>query len=179
VHGDLGPDVTLEPLDDAVDHIRGSPAERTILQYGDYECPYSRRAFREIQRVVEPQLAGPVRFAFRHYPLTQIHPHAASAAAAAEAAAGEGVFWEMHELLYAHQKALEDEDLRRYARMLDLDVDRFDRGRISAPVLRRVSRDIESGIKTGQVAGTPTLFVDGVLYEGAYDAATLLDLLMS
>jgi protein-disulfide isomerase len=170
--------MTLEPLDDGVDHVRGITAGRAILQYGDYECPYSRRAFREIQRVVEPQLAGPVQYAFRHYPLTQIHPHAGPAAAAAEAAAAQGMFWEMHELLYAHQKALEDGDLRRYARMLDLDLDRFDRDRISAPVLRRVSRDVESGVKTGQVAGTPTLFIDGILYAGSYDAATLLYLLM-
>src|SRR5438067_245289 len=85
---------TLEPIDEAVDHVRGSVSGGLILEYGDYECPYSRQAYREIEKV-EHQLGDGVRFAFRHFPLTQIHPHAASAAAAAEAAALQDRFWEM------------------------------------------------------------------------------------
>ena len=96
----------MEPLDDVVDHIRGSPAGRLIAEYGDYECPYSRRAFREIERV-ERRLGAGVRFAFRHFPLTGIHPHAFAAAAAAEAAALQDRFWDMHELLFHRQNALE------------------------------------------------------------------------
>jgi hypothetical protein len=122
----------LAPLDDKVDHVRGSPAGRLIFEYGDYECPYSRQAFHAIQQV-EQQLGGNVRFAFRHFPLTGIHPHALAAAAAAEAAALQDRFWDMHELLFHRQKALEDSDLRGYAAQLGLDVAAFDRDRASAP----------------------------------------------
>jgi protein-disulfide isomerase len=163
----------LEPVDVAVDHVRGSPAGRLIIEYGDYECPYSRQAFRAIERV-EAELGGGVRFAFRHFPLTGIHPHALAAAAAAEAAALQGRFWEMHGLLFARQKALEDGDLRRYAAGLGLDVAAFDTDRASAGVLGRVRRDVDSGIASGQVRGTPTLFIDGVVHRGGYDTATLL-----
>ena len=167
---------TLEPLDEQVDHARGSPAGRLIVEYGDYECPYSRQAFREIERV-EQRLAGGVRFAFRHFPLTQIHPHALAAAAAAEAAALQDRFWDMHELLFHRQKALDDDDLRQYAAQLDLDVARFDRDRAGAAVLGRIGRDVDSGLASGQVRGTPTLFIDGVVHRGGYDAATLLEAL--
>src|SRR5437870_7727920 len=103
--------VTMEPLDDSVDHVRGSSAGRLVVEYGDYECPYSRRAFRAIERV-EDVLGDGIRFAFRHFPLTEIHPHALAAAAAAEAAALQHRFWGMHELLFHHQTSLEAEDLR-------------------------------------------------------------------
>jgi protein-disulfide isomerase len=166
----------MEPLDEAVDHVRGGSAGRLILEYGDYECPYSRRAFREIE-LVERRLGDGVRFAFRHFPLTEIHPHALAAAAAAEAAALQGGFWKMHELLFHRQKALEDDDLRRYAAELELDVARFDSDRTGAAVLARVRRDVDSGIASGQVLGTPTLFIDGVVHRGEYDAATLLEAL--
>src|SRR6478736_4718243 len=105
---------TMDPLGPAVDHVRGPTAGRLILEYGDYECPYSRRAFREIERV-EQRLGEGVRFAFRHFPLTEIHPHAFAAAAAAEAAALQDQFWKMHDLLFRRQQALTDDDLRRYA----------------------------------------------------------------
>src|SRR6476646_11820572 len=101
----------VEPRDERVDHVRGEAGTPVILEYGDYECPFSRQAFRAIERV-ERELPARVRFAFRHFPLTQIHPHALAAAAAAEAAARQGGFWEMHELLFRHQDALADDDLR-------------------------------------------------------------------
>src|SRR6476661_8133366 len=116
-----GAPVPALTLDDEVDHVRGPSSASVIVEYGDYECPYSRRAFREIERV-ESQLGGAVRFAFRHFPLTEIHPHALAASAAAEAAALQDSFWEMHELLFHGQTALEDDDLRRYAAELGLDV---------------------------------------------------------
>jgi protein-disulfide isomerase len=166
----------MEPLDDTVDHVRGGSAGRLIVEYGDYECPYSRQAFREIERV-ERELDQAVRFAFRHFPLTDIHPHAAAAAAAVEAAAFQGQFWSMHELLFHRQKALGDDDLRQYAAELGLDVPRFDRDRRGAAVLERVRRDVESGRASGEVRGTPTLFIDGVVHRGGYGAATLLEAL--
>src|SRR5215510_11413874 len=151
--------LALAPLDEKVDHVRGSPAGRLILEYGDYECPYSRQAFHAIEQV-EQQLGGNVRFAFRHFPLTGIHPHALAAAAAAEAAAAQGRFWDMHELLFHRQKALEEHDLRGYAAQLGLDVAAFDRDRASSAVVDRIRRDVDSGVASGQVLGTPTLFID-------------------
>ena len=110
-------ELVLAPLDEKADHVRGSPAGHLIIEYGDYECPYSRQAFHAIEQV-EQQLGGNMRFAFRHFPLTSIHPHALAAAAAAEAAALQGRFWDMHELLFHRQKALDDGDLRGYAAQL-------------------------------------------------------------
>jgi protein-disulfide isomerase len=166
----------VDPLDERVDHVRGESGTPVVLEYGDYECPYSRQAFRAIKRV-ERQLSGQVRFAFRHFPLTHIHPHALAAAAAAEAAARQGRFWEMHDLLFHRQKALDDEDLLAYAGEVGLDVPRFDRDRADEEVMARIARDIRSGEASGVVRGTPTLFIDGVLHEGGYDPATLLEAL--
>ena len=163
----------VEPLDDAVDHVRGPATGTLILEYGDDECPYSRRAFREIERV-EAQLNA-VRFAFRHFPLTDIHPHALAAATAAEAASRQGRFWEMHELLVHRQKALADNDLSSYANELGLDVARFDGERGGDVVLERIRRDVQSAIASGEVRGTPTIFIDGIALRGGYDAASLLE----
>jgi len=165
--------LALAPLDEKVDHVRGSPAGRLLIEYGDYECPYSRQAFRAIEQV-ERQLGGNVRFAFRHFPLTGIHPHALAAAAAAEAAALQGRFWDMHELLFHRQKALEDGDLRGYAAQLGLEVAAFDRDRASIEVADRIRRDVDSGLASGQVLGTPTLFIDGIVHRGGYDPPALL-----
>ena len=162
----------LAPLDEEVDHARGPTAGRLILEYGDYECPYSRRAFRAIE-YVEQELSGRVRFAFRHFPLVQTHPHAFGAAAAAEAAGLQDCFWAMHELLFQSQKAREDDDLLQYAQQLGLDVARFDEDRVGPDVRRRIRRDVESGLASAEVRGTPTLFIDGVVYVGRYDAASL------
>jgi protein-disulfide isomerase len=164
----------IEPIDEAVDNVRGPASGRVILEYGDYECPWARAAFREIEQV-EHRLAGGVRFVFRHFPLTKIHPHALAASAAAEAAALQDQFWSMHGLLFHRQTALTGADLRGYAAELELDVELFDRDRNDARVLARVRRDVESGIASGEVHGTPTLFLDGLLHVGPYDSATLLN----
>src|SRR5690348_5577055 len=142
--------LALAPLDEKADHVRGSPASPLILEYGDYQCPYSRQAFQAIEQI-ERQLGGNMRFAFRHFPLTSIHPHALAAAAAAEAAALQGRFWDMHDLLFHRQKALDDDDLRGYAGELGLDLERFDGGWRSEPVLARIARDVESGLGSGEV----------------------------
>ena len=166
----------VAPLDEAVDHVRGPAGAHVILEYGDYECPYARRAYREIQRV-ERERDGNVRFAFRHFPLTEIHPHALAAARAAEAAARQGRYWEMHEILYHRQHALGDPELRQYARELGLDLARFDSDFGSGAVLERIRRDVSSGLESGEVRGTPTLFIDGALHRGGYDVAALLSVL--
>ncbi len=164
---------TLAPLDEAVDHVRGPDGARLILVYGDYECPYTRRAYREIEHIEAKRPDG-LRFAFRHFPLSEIHPHALAASLAAEAAATQGRFWEMHDTLFHRQKALEDDDLRRYADELGLDLVRFDRARAGESALERVERDYRSGLESGLVLGTPTLFIDEVVHEGSFDAETLL-----
>ena len=167
--------VTIEDkglaIDDHVDHLRGPQSGRMIIEYGDYECPYSRLAYRAIQRIDE-QLEGTLRFAFRHFPLSAIHPHALGAAAAAEAAGLQGRFWEMHDLLFHRQKALADADLRRYALEVGLDLDRFERDRTSLAVRERVEHDVRGGGASG-VRGTPTLFIDGIRHRGPYDAQAL------
>jgi protein-disulfide isomerase len=164
-----------QAIDPLVDHVRGPDAAPLLVEYGDYECPYSRQAFREIERV-ERRLEKGLRFVFRHFPLTEIHPHALAAAAAAEAAASQDRFWDMHERLFHGQNTLEDEDLRRYARDLGLDAERFDEDRASDAVFARIRRDVKSGVDSGEVRGTPTLFVNGSVYRGPNDAATLVEL---
>ena len=166
----------ISPLEDGVDHVRGPEGARLIVEYGDYECPYSRQAYRAIERV-ETQLTDAVRFAFRHFPLTGIHPHALAGSRAAEAAALQGRFWEMHDVLFHRQRALEDDELRRYASELGLDIARFDRDRRGESVLERIRRDVHSAVASGEVRGTPTLFIDGVVHLGGYDADKLLELL--
>jgi protein-disulfide isomerase len=162
------------PLETGIDHVRGPDNAVVILEYGDYECPYSRVAFREIERV-ERAMEGQVRFAYRHFPMVQIHPHALAAAAAAEAAARQDRFWDMHTVLFHRQEHLADSDLRRYAQDLGLDVARFDRDRSDYRTLSRVGRDVGSGLKSREVLGTPTFFINGVVHRGDYDAATLIE----
>jgi protein-disulfide isomerase len=166
----------IESLDVAVDHVRGPADAPSILEYGDYECPYSRQAYRSIQRV-EARLGGAVQFAFRHFPLTEIHPHAMAASLAAEAAAQQGRFWEMHDLLFHRQRALEDDNLLGYASELGLDVARFDSDRAADAAIGRVQRDVRSGMASGEVLGTPTLFIKGALHRAGYDTEALLEAL--
>jgi protein-disulfide isomerase len=164
---DLTPPVDLDR-----DHWRGGErAAVTLDEYGDYECPYSRMAFRAIQRL-EQQLGGQLRFVFRHLPLTRIHPHALAAAHLAEAAARQGHFWPVHELLFHHQKALEDPDLLRYADQLGLDRRRLDVDLDSQTVWLRVQADADSALESG-ARGTPTLFINGRLHVAGYDEPTL------
>ena len=162
----------LSPIDPNVDHIRGPDGSPLIIEYGDYECPYSRAAYRAIQTLAAER-AGQLQFVFRHYPLTDVHPHALAAAHAAEAASLQGRFGEMHDLLYRNQRSLEDAALREYAIRAGLEVASFDRDRDSVAVRSRVQRDVDSGNATGDVMGTPTLFIDGVVYRGDLDAASL------
>lgn len=151
------PPATPPPVDPARDHLRGEGG-RTLLMYGDYECPYTRAAYRTV-RVLESR-GVPFTFVFRHFPLTEIHPHALQASVAAEAAAEQGRFWDMHDTLFAHQTALERDDLRGYASALGLDRERFDAGFASEGQIDRIAEDLRGGLEAG-VRGTPSLFIDG------------------
>jgi len=165
----------MDPVDLDVDHVRGpEDAPVTLVEYGDFECPHCGRA----EPIVRNLLAGfgaDVRFVFRHLPLTDVHEHAQLAAEASEAAAAQGRFWEMHDLLFRHQDALDFDGLVGYARDLGLDVDRFSDDLQSRRHALRVSRDVQSADQSG-VAGTPTFFVNGMRHYGAYDEATLGEL---
>jgi len=159
----------VPPFDPARDHWRGGEGV-AILEYGDYECPYSRQAFRSIEQLQahDPSL----RFVFRHFPLTEIHPHALAAAGFAEAAAAQGLFWPMHELLFHRQRALGEDDLFAYARQIGLDDARVRDDLERDELWQRVREDADSAI-AADAPGTPTLFLNGRLYGGRYDHDTL------
>ena len=154
------------------DHAQGpADAAITLVQYGDYECPYTRLSRHSVHQL-QREFSDSLRFAFRHFPLEEIHPHARGASAAAEAAAQQTDFWAMDEYLFEHQKALEDADLKRYAVELGLDSDRFARDRTSPEVENRIDRDLASGERSG-VPGTPTFYVNGIRHESGYDLESL------
>jgi len=155
------------------DHIQGAAdAPVTLVLYGDYECPYSGKAY-PIVHQVRARMADRLRFVFRNFPITTLHPHAERAAEAAEAAAAQGKFWEMHDLLYENQKRLRDRDLHAYAEQLGLDVERFDKELAEHVHIARVHEGLRSGVRSG-VEGTPTFFVNAVRHDDSYDAGTLL-----
>jgi protein-disulfide isomerase len=150
------------------DHVRGPAGGALVIEYGDFECPYcaalsARLAARSLRRV------------FRHFPVRSSHPRAWPAACAAEAAAVQGRFWDMHDLLFGDQGRLEDPHLWRRASELGLDLARFDSDRRSEQVIARVRRDFESGIRAGVVT-TPTLWSAGVLYPGKVAESALIEL---
>ena len=164
---------TLERSVDAHDWAKGPAAARvTLLEYGDYECPFCGRAWLELQRL-ERQVEDRVRFVFRHFPLSQAHPHAMLAAEAAEAAGAQGQFWPMHDLLYRNQRHLEAPALLGYAADLGLDLARFSRDLQEHRHVARVRRDFLDGVRSG-VNGTPTFFINGRRHDGAYSAEALL-----
>jgi Na+/H+ antiporter NhaA len=159
-------------VDPDEDHIRGAAdASVTLVEYGDFECPYCGRAEPTLRELLL-EIGDDVRFVFRHLPLTDVHPHAQLAAEATEAAGEQGRFWEMHDLLFEHQDALTGRDLLRYAEDLGLDLERFRKDLKRHEHAPRVARDVESAELSG-VAGTPTFFINGQRHHGAYDIATL------
>ncbi len=159
---------------DATDHVRGVRGGRQLVVYGDFECPYTAAAVRVVAGLLKRGLAFEV--VFRYFPLREIHPHAQAAAEAAEAAARQGRFWEMHDVLFRNQLRLEAEDLRRYAERLGLDLERFEADVADDATRARIERDVESGEESG-VDGTPSLFVDGHRYLGPRDTASLAEAL--
>jgi protein-disulfide isomerase len=167
----LAPEPTLAVGVASADHVRG-PVEApvTIVEYGDYECPYCAAAEPVLAAVLAAQ-AGRVRLVFRNFPLPDVHPYALTAALAAEAAAALGAFWEMHDILFTRQDRLRDIDLAGYAESLGLPATAVV-GDAAQPYGEKVEADFRSGVDSG-VRVTPTLFVDGRRYTGPVDRRSL------
>lgn len=155
------------------DHVIGpSDAKIILLEYGDFECPFCGRAF-PILKAVVGLLRDHVKFAYRHFPLSEIHPHAEQAAEASEAAGAQGKFWLMHDMLFANQDRLDTESLISYANALKLDLAEFTLALKEGVYKPRVRRDFISGIYSG-VNGTPTLFINDSRYDGPIEPNDLI-----
>jgi protein-disulfide isomerase len=144
----------------------------TLVEYGDFECPYCGQAYPIIKKI-QQNIGDDLRFVFRNFPITQVHPHAQHAAEAAEAAGLQNKFWEMHSRLFEHQKELDDSQLKRHASAIGLEVARFEDEMSSHIHVGRVREDFMSGIRSG-VNGTPTFYINGKRYDKSWDEETLL-----
>jgi protein-disulfide isomerase len=172
-HMSLGPEAPAGPDADPtmVEHVRGDPlATVTVLEYGDYECPYCAAAAPVLRDLVDLS-GGRVRLVFRNFPLFEVHPHALTAALAAESTTASGVFWEMHKVLFEQQARLSDFDLRKYAMHVGADPDQAT-GEAAQRFAVKVQADYAAGIEAG-VGGTPTLFIDGEPYRGRVELGAL------
>ena len=168
--------ISLTLPDPERDHISGSAgAPIKLLEYGDYECPFCGEAY-AIVKEIQRQLGNDLLFAFRNFPLANVHPHAEHAAEAAEGAGDQGHFWGMHDVLFENQTALDDQDLAVYAAKLGLDTARLIREVVASVYAPRIRQDFKSGVRAG-VNGTPTFFVNGVRYDGARHPGQMLSAL--
>jgi protein-disulfide isomerase len=166
------------PVNETHDHIQGpQKIPITLLEYGDYECPYCGQAYSIIKNI-QNILGNSLRFVFRNFPITQSHPHAQDAAEAAESAGAQNKFWEMHDILYEHQQALDDKHLEKYAKILELDKYRFKNDMFNHVYAGRVREDFLSGVRSG-VNGTPCFYINGLRYDKSWDFETLLETLKS
>lgn len=173
----MSPYGILTPQIGNKDHIIGrEDAPAVMVQYGDFECPYSGKAFSTVKKLQE-SLPDDFRFVYRHFPILPKHKHAQQAAEASEAAAAQGRFWEYHDALYNHQTELAETDLVRYARDLGLDTTQFRRQLVGREFEARVKEDQKGGEESG-VYGTPTFFINGTIYEGFYEYRELYDALI-
>jgi protein-disulfide isomerase len=162
-----------EPVVLGRDHIRGpADAPITLLEYGDYECPFCANAA-SVVNAIEARMGSQVRFVFRHFPLTSVHPYAELAAEAAEAAAAQRQLWPMHELLFSRQRELNEATILRCARILGLDMVTFSAALSHHTYLSRVRRNFMSGVLSG-VNGTPSFYINGVRHDGPWDLPVLL-----
>jgi NhaA family Na+:H+ antiporter len=163
----------LDPPLGADDHVTGAPAaDLELVMYGDFQCPYCTAAQGPLRRVTE-RLGERLRFAYRHFPIPELHPDAERAAQAAEAAAAQGAFWAMHDALYRSGGNLREGDILAIARELGLDAARMQQELRDGRHAARVARDVQSGRRSG-VTRTPTFFADGALVDGAFDAGSLV-----
>ena len=165
---------TLAVPVDHTDHLLGPESARVVIvEYGDFECPNCGQAYPAVKLLLR-HFEHRVRYAFRHFPLTEVHPHAQLAAEAAEAAAGQHKFWPMHDLLFEQQLHLKPKELRRYAGELELDLERFDYELNDQVYRQRVNEHIEGGQRSG-VRATPTFFVEGALVDVSFGLDRLFE----
>jgi protein-disulfide isomerase len=158
------------------DHVQGAlDAPVTLVEYGDFECPYCGAAYATVKSVVR-ELGAKLRFVFRNFPLSEMHPHAALAAEAAEAAGVQGGFWKMHDLLFENQEDLSGHALVRYANRAVQDPSRWALDVHRHAFVARVQDDLTSGVESG-VQGTPTFYINGWRHDGPFDASSLLSAL--
>jgi formate-nitrite transporter family protein len=150
------------PINEDDHSIGPNTASVTVVHYGDYQCPDCSKTHRQIERIFD-ELIHSVRFVYRHFPVVKVHPQALRAAEAAEAAAAQGKFWEMHRLLYTRSTKLDDAELRGHARRVGLDLERYDRDMATNAYADRVLKDYYNSIVNG-ITGTPTTFINGVLF---------------
>ncbi|MGH9883616.1 MAG: DsbA family protein [Pyrinomonadaceae bacterium] len=156
------------------DHVSGSQtAPVTLLEYGNFECIHCGRAYPVIKNV-QKLLGNNLRFAFRHFPTVQTHPHSLRAAEASEAAGAQGKFWEMHDQLFTHQEALEDHNLSSYAKRVGLDTESFSREMMANTFLKQIKADYDRSLFDEHVTGTPTFYINEVRYTGPADVESLL-----
>ena len=161
------------PIKKDYDHIQGPiTAPISLVEYGDFECPYTGQAYL-IVKEIKRKFGDTLCFAFRNFPLKEIHPHAQHAAEAAEAAAFQGKFWEMHDHLFEHQNELDDNHLLKYAQEVGLDIKKFKSQLFKHLYAPTINDSLMNGLKSG-VEGTPTFFLNGTRYEGSWDLETLL-----
>jgi formate-nitrite transporter family protein len=169
---------SLTPPVSTRDHTKGlDDAPLTLVEYGDYQCPYCGAAYPVVKRL-QKELGKNLRFVFRNFPLTQVHPYALIAAETAEAAALQGKFWEMHDLLYEQQALLEPDIIPQWAERLGLDLEKLGNDISHGDVEEHIKEDRQSGIRSG-VNGTPTFFVNGTRFDGPPDYGSLLAALES
>ena len=154
------------------DHIAGTEkAVIELLEYGDYQCPYCGRAYPIVKNIQE-KIGDKMKFVFRNFPLTKIHPHAKMASVATEAAARQGKFWEMHDIVFENQKRLHASALFEYAETIGLDKEQFSKDLEDEALIRKVELDFEGGLRSG-VNATPTFFINGEKYEAEWDEHSL------
>jgi protein-disulfide isomerase len=168
--------IDLTPAVNSTDHIYGNiHAPLELVEYGDYECPFCGRAY-PIVKSIQEKLGSDLKFVFRNFPLRKIHPHAYPAAVATEAAALQGKFWEMHDIIFENQKTLEPESILFFANKLGLDIERFQKDMLDESLFLKARKDFESGMRSG-VNRTPTFFVNGKKFNGDWSENELFQYL--
>jgi protein-disulfide isomerase len=168
--------MALTPAVSAIDHLWGNKdALIELVEYGDFQCPHCGRAFPIIKRLKET-MKDAIKFVFRNFPISKIHPQAKPASVAAEAAALQNRFWEMHDIIFENQKKLNNNSLLEYAAAIGLELIKFNEDIHRENLLEKVEKDFMSGLRSG-VNATPTFFINGIRYEGSWEGNRLFEYL--
>jgi protein-disulfide isomerase len=170
--------MSLKPPVSEKDHLQAeTTAPIELLEYGDYQCPHCGRAY-PIIKSIQKKMGDKLKFVFRNFPLAESHPYAINAAIATEAAAAQGKFWEMHDIVFEHQRDLSDTALVKLAKQIGLDIEQFENDFDRQQTQDKVETDFESGVRSG-VNGTPAFFINGKKYNDSWEEEVLLEYLES